>query len=176
MIRLCVALVAAVMACGSAFAQGQLPSPRFAGALATQVLSPTVQTAAYGSGNNVGGLLQFTASARDPVDTGFVSGLAITMLDAQSLTLDVWVFDANPTASTFTDRGAFTVADADRAKVVDIIHISDCTGTAPTVCKMTAFPSGYKLTGQTLYLAFMTRSAFTPTAPTWTVKLTTQQN
>ena len=79
--------------------------------------SPTVDTNAYATGELVGGKLTFTGSK-----AGFVVSAQITDLAAQAVDFDVVLFDANPSATTFTDQAAFDIADADIPKVIGVIN------------------------------------------------------
>ena len=154
-------------------------NPLPAGITANQTISQTVQTAAYTIGNSVGGLMSFTSAARSGKSSGLLQNVLIAMPDAQTPTLDVFLFNANPSASTITDRTAFSVAAADQSKIRGIVHMSDCTnmGTG-TFCQQTNLAAPFALVaGQTLYAAIVARNAFTPTGtPTWQVTISVLQD
>jgi hypothetical protein len=159
-------------------ASGSNPLPVSGGATASQTLAQTVQAAAYASGNSVGGLLSFTAAARTGRSTGLVQAITLAMPDALNLTLDVVLFNANPTASTITDKTAIAIATADTGKMIGVVHISDCTSySVPTLCQAQTVTLPFALpSGQTLYAAVVSRAAFTPTGTSWSATLTTLQD
>lgn len=77
--------------------------------------TPTVDTAAYSSGDLIGGKLTFTNLLRPSVGSGYVMGVTIKDLAAQASDLDVILFETNPSNTTFTDQAAFDIADGDLA-------------------------------------------------------------
>lgn len=147
-----------------------------------QQVTQALSNAAYGAGQAVGGLMTFNASSRSPLYSGNVASMTIALPDAQIPTLDVVIFNANPTASTITNRATVVIDPADQAKVVGVLHVSDCTGTQ-TVCQAQqwALPFALGGTSTTLYAAIVARNSFTPSnlpigSPAWIVTLFTQQN
>lgn len=77
--------------------------------------SPTCDTSAYATGELIGGKLTYTQALRK--GTGYIVGVIVTDLSAQASDLEVVIFNANPTGTTFTDQAAFDIADADITKV-----------------------------------------------------------
>lgn len=147
-----------------------------------QQISQSVSNAAYGTGQAVGGLMTFNASAHAPAYSGSAASMTIALPDAQIPTLDVVVFNAQPTTSTITNRQTVVISAADQAKQIGVFHVSDCTG-AQTVCQTQQWGLPFQLAGTstTLYAAIIARNVFTPSnlpagVPAWLVTLFTQQN
>lgn len=131
----------------------------------------TVQTATYSSGNVMGGLLSFTAIRQN----GYAQSFTLTTPTAQAPTLDLILFNANPTTSTITDKTAIAISAADQGKIIGVVHVSDCGGySTPTVCQTQNLAMPYSLaSGTTMYGALVTRSAITPGGTSWPVSLRT---
>lgn len=88
--------------------------------------TPTISTSAYSAGYDLGGLLTLTSfTGASGADT--VQSIVITSKSAQTPPLDVVIFSANPSSTTFTDHAALSLATADAAKVAAVVHISDWT-------------------------------------------------
>jgi hypothetical protein len=146
--------------------------PTATGVIASSTASPTVQTAAYASGNDIGGLITLTGAV---AVRGYIQNTSITMADSQTPTLDVFFFNANPTGSTITDKTNIAIATADLPKVIGIAHVSDCSsGSAPTICQAQNLAMPYQLaSGTTYYIAIVARNAITPTVVVWNVAVGT---
>lgn len=84
----------------------------------------TTDTNIYAAGDNVGGLITLT----NALDVGYKTGSMLTAIisdkDKQAADFDVIIFDANPTASTFTNNVAQTIADADLSKIAAVIQVT----------------------------------------------------
>lgn len=85
--------------------------------------------AAYGSGDVIGDLSPITAqlfrvegNTNQPASC-LLQSIIIQDLSKQSLAVDVVFFNANPSATTFTDNSALDIADADLPKVVGVVSI-----------------------------------------------------
>ncbi len=83
--------------------------------------------AAYGAADVIGDKapIEITNVFRDRLDgkTAILQSVIVQDLSAQSLDLDILIFDANPSASTFTDNAAVDVADADLPKLIGGVSI-----------------------------------------------------
>lgn len=127
--------------------------------ITNSAVTPTVQATTYAAGVTIGGLISFTA----PASTALVQSVSTTFLAGVLPSLDVVLFNANPTGSTVTDRTALAVAAADNGKVIGVIHVNDCVllGTSsPSVCQAQAQSFPFKLaSGTTLYAAVVVRGA-----------------
>jgi len=87
-------------------------------------VTPTVDTSAYATGELIGGKLTFTPAVRTNVGTGYVISVTMSDLASQAVDFELVLFNANPTATTFTDQAAFDIADADLTKVVAVIPLT----------------------------------------------------
>ena len=86
-------------------------------------VTPTVSASAYADGDNIGGKLSFAGGARSDglvAGAGVIKSIVITdlALQASAIGIEIAFFDADPSATTFTDNAALTVADADLVKIV----------------------------------------------------------
>lgn len=83
----------------------------------------TTDTNAYASGDNVGGLI----TLENALDSGYKTGAMVTAiigdLDKQAADFDIIIFDANPSATTFTNNVALDIADVDLNKITAIIQV-----------------------------------------------------
>ena len=87
------------------------------GSLATFTSTPTITTgSAYSSGYLLGTKITLSSALVSPYST-IIHHVAIIDLDMQMKNIDVVFFNADPTATTFTDRAAFDIADADITKI-----------------------------------------------------------
>jgi len=128
------------------------------------VFTPTVTSgSAYASGNQVGQVLSFASATRTAAGTGSVESLIITDLSAQSGSYDLWLFSANPTHGTYTDKTNLTINASDIVNFIGLISFSTWSlatsggGVANSVPNLK-----FKLSaGTTLYGILITRA--TPT-------------
>lgn len=77
--------------------------------------TPTVQNAAYASGNAMGGLQ--TIAFFSITGTGIFDQFLITSKGGSTIAMTLYIFDTNPTGSTCTDKSAFSLATADVSKL-----------------------------------------------------------
>ena len=122
-------------------------------------IAPTVtcEAAAYATGDLVGGKLTLTSLG----DDGLITGARITSKSLQTCFFDIILFNDNPSGSTFTENGAFDVADADLSKVLGVLHLNDVSAlSGASVHQMIGNPLSYVLTGATTgYAAIVIRGA-----------------
>lgn len=123
--------------------------------------SPTLTTgSAYASGNSLGGLQTF--SGVTGTGGGWIQTISAASLVGSTHEIDVFVFNANPTGSTCTDKTAFALAQADFSKLVPgspiVVSASIAAGT-PTV--RVAQNLAISFQPSTLYVCYVTRG--TPT-------------
>src|SRR5690349_8581215 len=88
------------------------------GYTATIQVVPTVQAAAYSSGNVIGGLLTFAGAARVAAGSGIIQTAMVSFTSGVQPSLDFVFFNASPTGSTITDKTAIAVANADVGKII----------------------------------------------------------
>ena len=84
----------------------------------------TVQAAAYAAGDLIGGKITIPAALSGTNPTAVIAGVKIDDKDGLAVNLNLVIFSADPTATTFTDNGAFTPADADLSKIATIVPIT----------------------------------------------------
>lgn len=126
-------------------------------------VTPTIQNASYISGNNMGGLqtiaLGTSVSVLSQVTLASQGGLVTGKV--------IYLFFANPTGSTFTDKGTFTIATADLSKILDIFTITPTvpTGTTKSFGAASNLALGIP-SGGTIYLAIVETVTETPASTT----------
>ena len=129
--------------------------------------SPTVTANAYAAGNCVGTLVSLAGAVPTAGYSGVLRQVVVSFLAGNVPSLDVFLFNANPTGSTFTDRSAVAVVSADLTKICGVLNIASANYSLAAASTMSvgqavvALP--FVLAATTLYAAFVARSAFTPT-------------
>lgn len=139
--------------------------------MARAAATATVSNSTYSIGNAIGAVEQFTSMP----PAGWVSKFVATMPDQQLATFDVLLFNAAPT-TTVVDNTTLVLNDADRAKWIGVVHVSDCASyTAPTLCMGNSNQTYVLPTGTTIYAIMVARSAVAPTPSglTWNLALET---
>ncbi len=135
--------------------------------LTIRVTSAQTVTAssAYTAGNAVGGKITYANAVRVAGQGGVIQSAVLRDKAGQSAAYDLFLFDADPSSTTVTDKSAVAVNTADLAKVIGVIPISGIAlGAASTMGAITASGLGlsFKLTsGTTVYGILVTRG--TPT-------------
>lgn len=108
-----IALILAFLLCASP-AMAQLAGT-VGGTDGSRYTTPTIQAAQYVSGNNIGGLVSFTLQRQA---SGILNEISIKFVGGATTAITTYCFDSNPSASTFTDKGTFTLATADVDKLL----------------------------------------------------------
>lgn len=136
--------------------------------------TPTVQNASYVSGNSVGGLNAVTLASFNG-GSGFIQDVMVASKGGSVPILTVYLFGANPTGSTFTDKGTFSIAAADVAKLIAApfaLGLAAPTGTTVTFGQqlnmgLPFIAGGSSASGvETIYYALCSGSTFTPATTT----------
>lgn len=135
-------------------------NPRFVSAR-VEVIA-VVQNAQYVSGNSLGGLLTFVL----PHSTsGFLQSVGVQFVGGATTQVNAYLFDSNPSASTFTDKSTFTIAAADEAKRINKSGIaltpSAATGDTVTAAAIDNYAKPFNAT-VTIYCAVVSTGTFTP--------------
>lgn len=87
---------------------------------------PTIVAAAYATGDVIGTNNPITISnaAGSAGGTGLIKSCTIADKAGQNVALDILLFNANPSGSTFTDNAAFDLVAADALKCIGVIHFA----------------------------------------------------
>jgi len=143
------------------------PLPAYSPVNIRLTAAQTVTAALYSAGNCVGGKITFTGAARKAGQGGTIQGAVLRDKAGQAGAYDLFLFDADPSATTVTDKSAVAINTADLAKCIGVITFPAATiklGAASTMGVITVANNAlaYKLTsGTTLYGILVTRG--TPT-------------
>lgn len=140
--------------------------------------TPTIDTAAYASGDLVGAseisLTPAVISEAGKAASGLVQTVVIIDEDAQEVNLDVYFFDTEPAATTFTDNAAFAPTDADLDFLVGVASVTDwksqSTNSVGQVLNL-GLPFELAAGATTLYAVLVTRGAPTYSATGLTLRV-----
>lgn len=121
----------------------------------------TQDTPDYSAGDLCGGKLSF--QTRSPGSGWNLKRLALKSIDTfTGVASKLYLFDADPSATTFTENAAFSVNSADRSKLVEVIDIAAADWTDYTartglyiVRKAIEVPVLFASTDRILYGAFV---------------------
>jgi hypothetical protein len=112
-----IALGLALLLGSSALAAGPGSIGFVGGFNAAVAFTPRVQNAAYSAGNAMGGLQTVPFFRVTAQPSGIFDNFLITSNGGSTTAMTIYIFDTNPTASTCTDKSAFSLAAADVAKL-----------------------------------------------------------
>ncbi len=134
----------------------------------TPAIVPTIQNAAYASGNVIGGLqtVAFFRSASPASAT--LDQVCIGWLGGETVSDTIYIFTANPASSTTTDKSAFSLAAADAKKLVTspfTLTAAAPTGTTDSfACQSLAVSAvnGDGTATQNLYVVHVVGGSVTP--------------
>lgn len=89
-------------------------APRIAIADSTRCVSvvPTIDTAAYSTGDVMGSEMEFASILKDSTKAGYITSVTIADAAAQAVDIELVVFDQNPSAFG-SDNAAFDPTDTD---------------------------------------------------------------
>lgn len=86
-------------------------------------VTPTIDTSAYITGDQVGGIMTFTGALRG-TNAGYVVSAMISDKSAQTTDIELWLWSASP-SGTFTDQAASDPLDADiSVKFLGVVKFS----------------------------------------------------
>lgn len=125
--------------------------------------TPTIDTSAYASGDNIGGQLTFTGAFVEP---GYGGEITAVLADegGEAKNVELLLFYDNPSASTFTDQAAQAIADADLDKICGSIIFNQHSALSNNGFSQAGGlpPRCFSKTGSTsLYGALIARDAVT---------------
>lgn len=123
-------------------------------------ITPYVATAPHAAGTSIGGLMSFTTSR-----AGVLQSVTTTFASGVEPSIDVVLFNDDPSSSTIADGTLVSIAAVDLPKIAGVVHVRDCTllgRSSPSVCQaqQQAMPVP---ADDTLYATVITRTAVTLT-------------
>lgn len=133
-------------------------------ATASATAVPVCDLNAYATGELIGGKLTLTGAARVSGGSGSIETLTLVDQAKQALACDIVFFEADPSATTFTDQAAFDPADADLLNVCGVVSIvvadyasfnDNCVATKANI----GIAFGPLSTGTSIYAAIVARGA-----------------
>jgi len=131
--------------------------------------------AIYADQDVVGGLLTLSGALDENFRTGQLISGFLSDKAAVMGTVNIYIFDENPTASTFTDQATFAVDDADISKIVGVLTFSSVIDTGSSYLSAASFSNGLpvpvKSSDGTLYAVAVCSGTPTFTANCLTLKL-----
>lgn len=134
--------------------------------ITVQVAQTVTASSAYTSGNAIGGLITVANAARVSAGSGILQSVVVNSKSAQTSQIDIFIFSANPSGSTCTDKTAFSLAAADFDKVLGVVTVTAwfSAGT-PSVGQAQNLAMPYALaSGTSVYACAVTRATPTYTA------------
>jgi hypothetical protein len=141
--------------------------------------TPTVQAAAYASGNLFGGKQVLTV-LKDSNRSAVLRSALVTCKVAIATGFDLILFSSDPTNTTFTEKSAFAVAAADNAKVLGFTSLTTilATGTpSSTMVQGLYIPLVGDTTTRSIWAALIAKGATTPSGTTdCTMRLGVEMN
>jgi hypothetical protein len=136
--------------------------------------TPTVIASAYSGGNCIGGF-NSVAVVTNNGQAGLLMDFRVSSSTGSTPSLTVYVFDSNPTSSTCTDQGTFTLNAADIDKLIfppQTITLTSPFGSTPSMSELSMVPPHPFIAGgslasgvKTIYYGLVT-TAFTPASTT----------
>lgn len=133
------------------------------GSLASTSVTPTVTAGAYSTGQVIGGVMTFASMARAAGKTGYVTAASASSKVANTVEIDLFIFNATPSNSTTTDHGAFALSSLDFTKLCGVIPLTGWyAGGTPSVgysdtCRVPAVG----LAASSIYVVAVARGAIT---------------
>lgn len=95
---------------------------------------PATSTTAYASGDVLGTKMRLADALRVASGSGLIQDITLTLKSIQTTQIDIFLFRADPSASTFTDNAAFTVAPADFDKVIGMLSMTKVNALGSNGC------------------------------------------
>jgi hypothetical protein len=134
------------------------------GNAATFTATPAVTAADYPAGQNIGGLITLTNAARANGLSGLVQAASVAFKAGvgSPFSVDIVFFNAAPTG--IANNTAFSVAAGDLAKVIGVMHMTDCSSLGtPSFCQaqQQALPFIAGAASRTIYAAIVARNDVT---------------
>lgn len=133
------------------------------GRTAVATVTPTVTASAYTAGNVVGGKLTFS-SMLDTALSGILQSIHVVSKTALTAGLKLYLFNADPSSSTFTDKSAPSIHASDFAKLIGVYPLSQPDSGLGThaVWLLDSIGKLFNASGSTLYAVLITTGTPTP--------------
>jgi hypothetical protein len=124
-------------------------------------VTPTIQAAAYAVDNCVGGKLTFTNAARVSGGSGIIQSVQIyCKASTTTLAKTLYLYSADPTATTITDKTAFSFHDTDGGLLIAAIPISaSSTQGTPGFMQATQLGIDFVASGTSLFGVLVEKGA-----------------
>lgn len=87
-------------------------------------VTPTIEAAAYGAGDLIGGKMTFSNLLNQDVPTGELRKVYVYDLAKQGVSLTLILFDSDPSSTTFTENAALDIHDSDLTKIIAIVPLT----------------------------------------------------
>lgn len=142
------------------------------GSDANLAFTPTVQNASYSAGNVMGGLQTVACFTAASIPSGIFDNFLIACKGGNVVAMTIYIFDTNPTASTFTDKSALTLNSADVGKLAFAPFIltpavpQGATASVAEYGVIRSLQNGDSPPTQNLYIAIVANATVTPTTTT----------
>lgn len=122
-------------------------------------VTPTIQNASYVSGNCMGGFQTIALGTAASV----LSQVAIRSQGGLVTAKQIYLFSANPSASTCTDKSTFTINSADVSKLMLTFSITPTVPTGTTISAASQSNLGLGIpSGGNVYMAVVETTTETP--------------
>jgi len=92
-------------------------------------VTPTIQAALYATGDLVGGKMEISGLGQRELPHGVLYSVLVIDKDAQLGDFDLFLFDSDPSNTTFTENGAFSIAAGDVSKLLAVINFTSADDT-----------------------------------------------
>jgi hypothetical protein len=143
--------------------------------------APTINPAAYATADVIGTKVTVSTVTRIAAGSGIIRSATLSNRLTATTAVDVILFDADPSASTFTDNAAVTVNVADLTKIIGVLSFVSgeyVSFAGNGVAVKQGLNIGFKLaSGSDLYAVFVSRAAPTfANAADLNLRLAIEQN
>lgn len=128
-------------------------------------VTPTVEAAAYATGDVIGGKMTIPNAMRRDGGSGILQSVHLCSRSDLTVDADLIIFSEDPTGTTFTENGAVAIAAADVGKVLGVIPITTRKdlGTPVVACATNlALPVKSAAASRSLFACLVMRGAYTP--------------
>jgi len=121
------------------------------GASTTVKPALVIDTAIYAANDNMGGKQTITSAMFTSAGSAYLDNIGIQVLENVTAAFEIWLFNSDPTAGTYTDNAAMVVGTTDILKVIDVITVNT---------------ADYKTVGTTLFANISVKKLYTASGST----------